>query len=46
MKKQGAEINKIIKSLSEMIFPQNEDFLKFNVKQEDIIKKHYFLSFM
>ena len=36
MKKQGAERNSFISALSKMNF--TEDFLKSNVKSEDIIK--------
>lgn len=36
MKKQVAEIKDIIKALSTMIFWRTEDYLKFNIKQEDI----------
>ena len=35
--KEGAEISNIIKALNKIIFRHTEDFLKFNVKQEDII---------
>ena len=35
--KEGAEISNIIKALNKVIFRHTEDFLKFNVKQEDII---------
>ena len=38
MKKQGTEIDNIIKALSKVIFRHTEHFLKFSVKQEDIIK--------
>ena len=38
MKKQGAELNNIIKVLSKMIFCHPKDFLKFNIKQKDIVK--------
>ena len=37
-KKQGAGISNIIKTLSKTIFCQNEDFLRFKVKQEGISK--------
>ena len=35
---QGTELNIIIISLSKIVFRHTEDFLKFKVKQEDIIK--------
>ena len=38
IKKQGAEINIVIKALSKIIFRYTEDVLKFNIRQEDIIK--------
>ena len=38
MRKQGAEINNINKRLIKMIFPHTEEFLKFKVEQEDLIK--------
>ena len=38
MKKQGADTNNVIESQSKMTFCHTENFLKFNVKQEDIIK--------
>ena len=41
--KQAAEINNIIKPLNKIIFRYTENFLKFDVKQEDIVE-HYFLK--
>ena len=35
---QGTELNIIIISLSKIVFRHTEDFLKFKVKQEDILK--------
>ena len=39
MKKQGADTNNVIESQSKMTFCHTENFLKFNVKQEDIVKR-------
>ena len=36
--KKGTEIDNIIKALSKMMFRLTEELLKFNVKQEDIIR--------
>ena len=39
MKKQGADKNNVIESQSKMTFCYTENFLKFNVKQEDIVRR-------
>ena len=39
MKKQGADKNNVIESQSKTTFCHTENFLKFNVKQEDIITR-------
>ena len=35
---KGTEINNIIKALSKMMFRLTKEFLKFNFKQEDVIR--------
>ena len=39
LKKHGTELNNINKPLGKMIFRDTEDFLKFNVNQEVLLKE-------